>query len=182
MFGSGAAGRDLPLAGFAVGDGPLAGGGRAVPAAAPAAIAAPPAALALGAGASSAGTGASAGVATGSASAASSSSSLLGLLVLVRLEQIRGVEEGALFLTDVHEGRLDAGQHRFDPTQVDVADGAPMVRAVHEQLHQTVVLQDGHAGFPLAPVDQDLALQVMTSAAAERSGAHPASGRRGTLG
>jgi hypothetical protein len=45
-----------------------------------------------------------------------------------------------------------------------------VVGPVHEQLYQTVVFQDGHAGFPLAPVDQDLALQVMPSAAAER---HP---------
>ena len=40
-----------------------------------------------------------------------------------------------------------------------------VVGAVDEQLDQTVVLQDGHAGFPLAPVDQDLALQVCLSPA-----------------
>ena len=90
------------------------------------------------------------------------------LLVLVRLEQVGGVEERALLLADVDEGRLDARQHRLDPTQVDVADRAAMVGPVHQQLDQTVVFQDGHAGFPLAPVDQDLALQVMPSAAAER--------------
>ena len=89
-----------------------------------------------------------------------------GLLVLVRLEEVGGVEEGALLLTDVDEGRLDAGQHRLDPSEVDVADRAAMVGTVDQQLDQPVVFQDRHAGFPLAPVDQDLALQVMTSATA----------------
>ena len=78
------------------------------------------------------------------------------------------MEERALLLTDVDERCLDARQHGLDPTQIDVADRAPVVRPVDEQLDQTVVFQDGHAGFPLAPVDQDLALQVMPSAAAER--------------
>ena len=52
---------------------------------------------------------------------ASRSASLLGLfggiLVLVGLEQVGGVEEGALLLPDVHEGRLDAGQDRLDPAE-----------------------------------------------------------------
>ncbi len=82
------------------------------------------------------------------------------LLVLVRLQQVGGVEEGALLLPDVHERGLNAGQHRFDPAEVDVADRAPVVGAIHQQLDQPVVLQDRHPGFPLAPVDQDLALQA----------------------
>ena len=93
---------------------------------------------------------------------------LVRLLVLVRLQQVGRVEEGALLLTDVDERRLDAGENRFDSAEVDVADRAPMVGAVDQQLDQTVVFEDGHAGFPLAPVDQDLALQIRTSAAAER--------------
>ena len=52
------------------------------------------------------------------------------------------------------------GQHRLDPAEVDVADGAAMVGTVDQQLDQAVVLEDGHAGLPLAPVDQDLALQA----------------------
>ena len=71
------------------------------------------------------------------------------------------MEEGALLLADVDERRLDSGQHRLDPTQVDVADGAAMVRPVHQELDQTIVFEDGHAGFPLAPVDQDLAFQML---------------------
>ena len=82
------------------------------------------------------------------------------VFVFIRFEEVRGVKEGALFLTDVDKSRLDAREHRLDPTEIDVADRAPMIRTIHEQLHQTVVFQDGHAGFPLAPVDQDLTLQA----------------------
>ena len=49
--------------------------------------------------------------------------------------------------------------------EIDVADGAAMIRPVHQQLDQTVVLEDGHAGLPLAPVDQNLALHAGTSTA-----------------
>jgi hypothetical protein len=83
------------------------------------------------------------------------------------------VEEGALLLTDVHEGGLDAWQDGFDPAKIDVPDGTPMVGPVDEKLDQAVVFEDGHAGLPLAPVDQDFALQPMTSAAAERHHALP---------
>jgi hypothetical protein len=55
---------------------------------------------------------------------------------------------------------LDAGKHRLDAAQIDIADRTPMVRAIDQQLYQSIVFQDGHAGFPLAPVDQDLALQI----------------------
>ena len=87
------------------------------------------------------------------------------LLVLVRLQQVGGVEEGALLLPDVHEGGLDAREHRLDPAEIDVADRAAMVGAVDQQLDQPVVFQDGHAGLPLAPVDQDLALQACPTSA-----------------
>ena len=51
----------------------------------------------------------------------------------------------------------------------------PVVGTIHQQLYQAVVFQDRHAGFPLASVDQDLALQMMPSAAAvHRSPAPPA--------
>jgi len=83
------------------------------------------------------------------------------------------VEECALLLANVHEGGLDAGQDSFDPAEVDVPDGAPMVGPIDEKLDQAVVFEDGQAGFPLAPVDENLALQLMTSAAAERHHALP---------
>ena len=62
-------------------------------------------------------------------------------------------------LTDVDEGGLDPRKNRLYPAKVDVTDRAAMVWAVHQQLYQSIVFQDRHPGFPLAPVDQDLALQ-----------------------
>ena len=91
------------------------------------------------------------------------------IVVLVGLEEIGGVEEGALLLTDVHERGLDSGEDGFDPSEVDVADGAAVVGTVDQQLDQPIVFQDRHAGFPLAPVDEDLALHERTSAAPTRS-------------
>jgi hypothetical protein len=70
------------------------------------------------------------------------------------------VQKRAFFLTDVDESGLNARKNRLYPAEVDVADRAAMVGAVHQQLNQSIVFQDGHPGFPLAPVDQDLALQV----------------------
>ena len=71
------------------------------------------------------------------------------------------MEEGALFLADVHERGLDARQDRLDPAEVDVADRAAVIGAVDQQLDQPVVFEDGHAGLALAPIDQDLALQAV---------------------
>ena len=155
---------DLALAGFA-GVGRSLGGRRAADRpATPAAVPAPPPALALALplfdrgrlgrlGRRRIGLGLLLGLGV-----------LVGILVLVRLEEVGGVQEGALLLADVDERGLNARQHRLDPSEVDVADRAAVVGAVDQQLDQAVVFQDRHAGFPLAPVDQDLALQVMTSA------------------
>ena len=57
-----------------------------------------------------------------------------------------------------------------------------MVGAVDEKLDEAVVFQDRHAGFPLASVDQDLALQVMTSATVGRRERAPETARRGMPG
>jgi hypothetical protein len=70
------------------------------------------------------------------------------------------VKESALLLTHIDKRRLNARKHRLDAPQVDVTDGAAVVWPVHQQFHQSIVFQDGHAGFPLASIDQDLALQV----------------------
>jgi len=85
---------------------------------------------------------------------------LLRLLVLVRLQQVGGVQKRALLLPDIDEGGLDAGKHRLHPAQVDVPHRAAVVGAVYQELHQSIVFQDRHPGFPLASVDQDLTLQV----------------------
>jgi hypothetical protein len=55
------------------------------------------------------------------------------LLVLVGLEEIGGVQESAFFQAYVNEGRLDAGQNCFNPTLVNVSNGAPVVGPVHQQ-------------------------------------------------
>jgi hypothetical protein len=75
------------------------------------------------------------------------------------------VKKRALFLTDIDEGGLDTRKDGLDPAKVNVAHGAAVVGTIHQQLYQTVVFQDGHAGFPLASIDQDLALQNGTSTA-----------------
>jgi hypothetical protein len=69
------------------------------------------------------------------------------------------VKECAFFLTDIDEGCLNAGENCFDTSEVDVTDRAAVIGPVHQQFYQPIVFQDGHAGFPLAPIDQDFTLQ-----------------------
>jgi hypothetical protein len=59
-----------------------------------------------------------------------------------------------------------------------------MVGPVHEELDEAVVFQDCQAGFPLAPVDQDLTLQIMADLSCGTRGAtaRPAPACRSTLG
>jgi hypothetical protein len=83
------------------------------------------------------------------------------------------VEESAFLEADIDEGGLNAGKDRFNPSEVDVADDAPVVWAVHQQLDQTVVLDYGHAGFPLAPVDQNFALHAGKPRPQTRSSRRP---------
>ncbi|GAC1682897.1 MAG: hypothetical protein NVS9B3_00650 [Gemmatimonadaceae bacterium] len=66
------------------------------------------------------------------------------------------MEEGALLRADVYEGGLDAGEHRVDATEVNVADHAACFGAVDEELNKLVVLEDGDPGFPLGRVDENL--------------------------
>src|SRR5205807_5971679 len=47
-----------------------------------------------------------------------------GLVVLLGLDQVGGVEEGALFGPDVDERGLDSRKHGFDRAQVDIAHHA----------------------------------------------------------
>jgi hypothetical protein len=35
-----------------------------------------------------------------------------------------------------------------------------VVGAIDQQLYQSVIFEDSHAGFPLTPIDQDLAFQT----------------------
>src|SRR5205814_8127296 len=83
------------------------------------------------------------------------------LVVLVGLDQIGGVEEGALFGADIDERGLDARQDGFHLAEVDVAHRAVGIGTIHQEFNKAVVLQDGHAGLPRVPADQDFALQSM---------------------
>jgi hypothetical protein len=106
------------------------------------------------------------------------------LFVLVRLQQIGRVEERALLLTNVDEGGLDARQDRFDAAEIDVTDGPPVIGTIDQQLGQPIVLEDRHAGFALASVDQNFALQDVNPGRggrfpAGRESLHVAAARRG---
>jgi len=76
------------------------------------------------------------------------------------------VEESTLFQPNVYKGRLNPGEHRLDSSQIDIADSASVIGTVDQQLDQPIIFQDGHASFPLAPIDQDFTLQMRPSAAA----------------
>jgi hypothetical protein len=45
------------------------------------------------------------------------------------------VQEGAFFQAYVNEGGLDAGQDGFNPSLVDVPNGAPVIGSVHQQFY-----------------------------------------------
>jgi hypothetical protein len=85
---------------------------------------------------------------------------VLVVVVVVRLDEIGGVEKGALAGTDIDKRRLHARQHGLDLPQIDVSYGPPDVRAVMKDFDQTVVLQDGHARLARAGIDENLAFQT----------------------
>ena len=70
------------------------------------------------------------------------------------------MEEGALFEAYVNEGCLNSGKDCFHPAEIDVADDPAMIRAVHQQFDEAIVLEDSHAGLPLAPIDKNFALHA----------------------
>ena len=72
--------------------------------------------------------------------------------------QVGHVQEGSALQADVDEGRLHAGQHPRHLAQVDVADDAPLQRALDVQLLDGAVLDDGHPRLLRRPVDQDVLL------------------------
>jgi hypothetical protein len=90
------------------------------------------------------------------------------LLALLLAGHVGDVQERRLVGADVHEGGLDARKHRLHPALVHVAHHPRGVGAVHHQLHQDVVLEDGDPRFLRGGVHQDLALHA---AALPRRGA-----------
>jgi hypothetical protein len=85
---------------------------------------------------------------------------VLGFLVFVGFQQVGGVEKGALLQTDVNECGLNPREDRLHAPEIYVADTPPVVRAVYQQFDEAVVLENGHAGFPRAAVDKNLAFQA----------------------
>src|SRR5690606_27865285 len=96
------------------------------------------------------------------------------------LREVGEVEEGVLLLADVHERRLDGGHDLADAAEVDVAEGADVIRVFDVQLDQLAVLDDGDARAVLARVDDDLFLHEGWEGAQAR-GRGPG-GRRGGAG
>jgi hypothetical protein len=83
---------------------------------------------------------------------------VLGLAIglVFRVDEIGGVKERAFFGSDVDERGLNAGEHRFHTSEVDVADHAAGLGTVDQKFNELVVLDDGDPGFPRVRVDQDL--------------------------
>jgi hypothetical protein len=70
-------------------------------------------------------------------------------------DEIGGMEEGALLRANVDECRLNSRQHCFDLSQVHVANHATVVWTIDEELNQLPVLQNRHARFTRAGVNED---------------------------
>src|SRR5689334_4020590 len=101
---------------------------------------------------------------------------VVGRLVFVfRLDQVGGVEKGALFGADVDEGRLYPRKHGLDRAEVDIAHHAAGVRTIHQELNKAVVLQDRDARFARGPADENFPFQSTfprSRSANSRSGSH----------
>jgi hypothetical protein len=65
------------------------------------------------------------------------------------------VEEGTLFGADVDKGGLDSGEDCLYPAKVYVADHAAVVWTIDEKLYELTVLQNRHARFARAGVDEE---------------------------
>jgi hypothetical protein len=56
---------------------------------------------------------------------------VLRLLVLIRLEEVGGMKESALFLSDIDESGLNAGKDSLHSAEVDVTYGAAVIGTVN---------------------------------------------------
>src|SRR5690606_41301754 len=105
---------------------------------------------------------------------------LLGLVVVLWLEQVGRVEEGGLFQADVDERGLDARKNCLYPAEVDVTDDSLVIGSIDQQLHEPVVLEDRHPRLALGTGDENFALHGSLDRAAARIGAPRKSGRKVT--
>ena len=70
-----------------------------------------------------------------------------GLVLLHGVEDVRDVEKGGLFQTDIHEGGLHPRQHPHHPTLVDVPDDPLDPAPLDVQLRNGAVFDERDAGF-----------------------------------
>ena len=75
---------------------------------------------------------------------------------LDRVDDLRDVEEGVPFESDVNERGLHAGEDLRDPPLVDVADHAARALALDEDLDDLIVLEDGDPRVVVAGGDDHL--------------------------
>ena len=79
---------------------------------------------------------------------------VIGVAVLILgKHEVGGMEERTFFGADVDERGLDAGEHCFDASEVDVADHAAGLGAVDQKFNELVVLDDGDPRFARVRVD-----------------------------
>src|SRR3989475_1321578 len=85
---------------------------------------------------------------------------VIGRLVFVfRLDQVRGVEKGALFRSDVDERGLYPRKHGLDRPEVDIAHHAAGIRTIHQELNKAVGLQDRDARLAGGPAGEKFPFQ-----------------------
>src|SRR5690606_9251206 len=112
------------------------------------------------------------GPAASAATPVSVGPAVVGLIVLevgVLVVEVRDVQEARLLGADVHEGGLDAREHRLHPSQEDVADHPVLVRAVEHDLHQLTVFEQRHPGLLGCRAHEDLSPQRRLRSCAHRT-------------
>src|SRR5438552_648253 len=111
---------------------------------------------------------------------------VIGRLVFVfRLDQVRGVEKGALFRSDVDERGLYPRKHGLDRAEVDIAHHAAGIRTIHQELNKAVVLQDRDASLACGPADENFPFQSKCPrprSANSRSGSYDCSSKNSCQG
>ena len=78
-------------------------------------------------------------------------------------DDVRDVQEGVAFETEVNERRLHPRQDLRDPALVDVADDAARLLALDEDFDDLIVLEDRHAGLVAGRGDDHLLVHACDS-------------------
>src|SRR5260370_9369083 len=77
----------------------------------------------------------------------------------LRLDQVGGVEKGALFRPDVDERRLDPRKHGLNRPEEDAAHHAARVGNNPPKVNKAVVLHGPHARLPCGAAHEDSPFQ-----------------------